>query len=212
VSPDPDFTHDEETDEARIQSVLERARAGDREALPELRRILDERPGIWKHYGALAAHARNAWIGLISGADLALQESLDRQAEALKQELTGTDSSPLETLLIERIVACWLQMAFADLTAARAGEISLAQSNEIRKRQDSAHRRYITAVGALAMTRRLLGSGAPRVTAPREIDKPTIDLGDPVATEEDGQILAYVRPTQSGTISAERPEEAVKGG
>ena len=146
--------------EEEIRAVLERARGGDASELAALREALDRHPEIWRAFGDLAAHAQGAWIDLISGVDLALKESLGRQVEAMKAELTGPDPSPLETLLIGRIAACWLQVNYADAAAAQAGEISIPQAHLARKRQDSAHRRYLSAIATLAMTRRLLGSAA----------------------------------------------------
>ena len=98
--------------------------------------------------------------------DLALRESLSRQIQAMKAELVGPAPTPLKTLLVERIVACWLQVGYADATAAQKGELSIQQANLLRKRQDSAHRRYLTAVGGLAMVRRLLGSASGTTTGP----------------------------------------------
>jgi hypothetical protein len=146
--------------EDEIRGLLERAREGDATELASLREALDRHPETWRAYGDLAAHARDAWISLIAGVDLALKESLGRQVEVMKAELAGPDPSPLEVLLVERIVACWLQVGYADAAAAQAGEMSIQQANYIRKRQDSAHRRYLSAIATLAMTRRLLESAA----------------------------------------------------
>jgi hypothetical protein len=200
--------------EEEIRSLLERARGGDASELAALRQALDRHPAIWQAFGDLAAHARDAWINLIGGVDVALKESLGRQIEALKSDLAGPDPSPLETLLIERIVACWLQMGYADAVAAGVGNISIQQANYNRKRQDSAHRRYLTAVGALAMTRRLLGlaigaSGAMAKTSLPSTgqakvvgdDPATEELGEPMTTVsegnrgEDGSVLEF-RPTR----------------
>ena len=127
---------------------------------------MNQYPAIWHAYGDLAGHAQDAWLDLIAGVDLALKESLGRQVEAMRAELAGPHPSPLETLLVERIAVCWLQASYSDAAAAQTGEISIQQGNYIRKRQDSAHRRYLTAVGALAMVRRLLGR-RPERRAPR---------------------------------------------
>ena len=43
---------------------------------------------------------------------------------------------------------------------ALAEWMSIHQANHLIRRQDSAHRRYLTAVGALATARRLLGPGS----------------------------------------------------
>lgn len=142
--------------EAEVRDVLFRSRGGDLTALAELRTVLDQNPQIWRDYGNLAAHARDAWIRLIAGTDLVLKESLVRQVEAMQTELAGPAPSPLETLLIERIGATWLQVAYSDAAVAQAGDISLKQAEHARKRQDSAHRRYLQAIATLATVRRLL--------------------------------------------------------
>jgi hypothetical protein len=199
--------------EEEIQRQLERARGGDASELAALRETLDRHPAIWQAFGDLAAHARDAWINLIGGVDLALKESLGRQVQAMKTDLAGPDPSPLETLLVERIVACWLQMGYSDAVAAGVGNISIQQANYNRKRQDSAHRRYLTAVGTLTMTRRLLGSAAGATgsmaktsltsTDPAKVaggDPTTEELGEPTTTvsegsrADDGRVLEF-RPT-----------------
>jgi len=176
--------------EDEVRSLLERARGGDPTDLAALRQAMDRYPQIWREYGDLAGHARDAWFDLIAGSDLALKESLARQIEAMKAELAGESSSPLETLLIERIAACWLQLSYADATAARTGEMSTQQANYLRKRQDSAHRRYLAAIGSLAMVRRLLGSAAKASGTTRSslaTTDPARVVGCDPATDERGE-------------------------
>ena len=45
-------------EEDEVRELLERARGGDPATLPALREALDGRPGLWRAYGDLAAHAR----------------------------------------------------------------------------------------------------------------------------------------------------------
>jgi hypothetical protein len=136
--------------------LVARAREGDREALPRLREYLDRNPEIWEQAGDIARHARDSWIRMIAGQDLAATEVFARKADALRTELAGADPTPLERLLVERVVATWLQVHHADAMVAQAGNVSLRQADFARKRQDSAHRRYLTAIGALVTVRRLL--------------------------------------------------------
>ena len=152
--------------EAEVRALLERARGGDAEALPGLRAALDGRPELWRAYGDLAAHARSAWVNLISGPDLGLGEALSRRAAELRAELAGPAPTPIEALLAERAVACWLQVGYADAAAAQAGEVSLRQAAFAQQRQDAAHRRYLSALGALATIRRLLPTAEPAGTSP----------------------------------------------
>src|SRR4051794_19956840 len=93
--------------EAEVRALLERARGGDLGAVPALRRALDDHPEIWQAYGDLAAHARRSWVELIGGPDLTLKESLELKLAAMKDDLAGPDPTPLESLLVDRIAACW---------------------------------------------------------------------------------------------------------
>ncbi len=144
------------TAENQIRAVLERARSGDSSALPAIRKALDDHPEIWEQYGALTTRVHRSWIELIGGTDLALKESLTRQLESMRGRLAGADPSPLESLLVERILACWLQSSYADTAAARSHGLSLKQIKFTTKRQEIAHRSYLSAIATLAMTRKLL--------------------------------------------------------
>ena len=139
-----------------IQDLVARARRGDAEVLPRLRAVLDAHPEVWQHCGDLARHAQGAWIALVAGADLAAQESLARKAAALAAELAGPAPTPMETLLVERVVAGWVQLHHADVAVARSWDLSLRQAAFVLKRQESAHRGYMAALGALATLRRLV--------------------------------------------------------
>jgi hypothetical protein len=140
--------------------MVQRARGGDLEVLPQLRALLDTRPELWKHYGDLAIHAQQAWIERIGGSDLFVKEALGRQVQQLRNELTGPFPTPLEGLLADRIAACWLQVYHADLAAAQAMGSSLKLVEVVSRRQARVHRTFVSSIGALAMVRRLLPPAA----------------------------------------------------
>ena len=144
-----------------LGTLLDRARRGDPDVMPELRRVLDAQPEIWQTCGDLASHARTAWIELAAGDNLVARESLTRQVAAQEAELAGPSPSPLERLLVERVVACWLQVHHADAMVAQMRDVTLKQAKFAQERQDRAHRRYLQAIGALAMLRKLLPSSTP---------------------------------------------------
>jgi hypothetical protein len=149
AAPDP-------LSDERVRQVLHRAQQGDRAVLPELGRIVDEHPSVWRRFGDLAAHARDAWVDLAAGNNLLLRESLERRAAAMRAELAGPDAPPLEKLLADRVVACWLQLHYADAMYAQAKGASLPQDAACQKRQNAAQTRYFQAVRALAQLRKLL--------------------------------------------------------
>jgi hypothetical protein len=140
----------------RLQALVKRAEQGDESALPELRAALDANPWIWQRYGDLARQSQAAWLQLIAGPNLLLHESVERKAEQLRAELAGPEPSPLERLLVERVIACWLQTQYADAAYAQQQNPSPAQHTAALKRQAGSHQRYLYAIKTLATVRKLL--------------------------------------------------------
>ncbi len=157
--------------------LVHRARQGDETVLPQLRDMLDTRPQLWQHYGNVAAHAREAWVRLIAGEDLALRESTARKAEDLSRELAGPAPTVVERLLAERAVLCWLQLHHADSLAAQAFTKSTKVADFWARRQASAHRRHLTSLGALVTLRRLMPgqAGGPPIDS-RDCPDPSRNL------------------------------------
>jgi hypothetical protein len=149
-----------------IRATVERAKQGDAEALPALREFLDTNPEWWRQYGDMGAEVEMAWIALICGADLVMRESLTRTVAHMKSELATESSTPLESLLISQIVSTWLQTQYADAASARMQHPSFPLASFMLRRQDSATRRYLAAIRALALVRRLL---------PQQVRRPTAD-------------------------------------
>ena len=140
----------------RLQRLVQRAEQGDEAALPELRVALDANPWCWQRYGDLSKQSQAAWLQLIAGSNLMLHEATSRKAAQLRAELAGPEPSPLEWLLVERVVSCWLQVHYADAAYAQLKGATPAQHTAALRRQNSAQHRYLQAVRALATVRRLL--------------------------------------------------------
>jgi hypothetical protein len=140
----------------RLAELTGRAEAQDPTALPELRRLLDESPALWDALGDLARHAELTLIDAVVGVNTLAKEALVAKLTGLKQELAGESPSPLERLLCERVVACWLAVNEVDLTAAGARGLSLAQAKFHEHRRDRAHQRFLQATKTLAIVRKLL--------------------------------------------------------
>jgi len=167
---------------AEIRTVVGRAKEGDVGALPRLRELLTEHPALWKRYGDLAAQAEAGWVTLASGPDLYLRECLLRQAAALRKELAGPSPSPVEKLLVERVVTCWMQMAYFDAIEAQSlgNDDAKPRLAVFRaKRQEKAHRMYLTSLAALTTLRKLL-PGATTMVLPSSPDH------DPAGAERNG--------------------------
>jgi hypothetical protein len=145
-------------DMERLAELVQRAQQGDMTVLPLLREALECDPSLWQEYGDLAAQAQEAWLQLLAGTDYLLAESVRLKLGALRQELGTEGASPLEKLLIERVVACWLQTHYADALYAQAKGPQSTPSvrQELMKRQESSQRRYLASIKQLALVRKLL--------------------------------------------------------
>jgi hypothetical protein len=91
--------------------------------------------------------------------NLLARKALEEQLAELRNDLRSTGDSPLERILIDRVVACWLQASYADFQRGehlKKGSYSFAQGRYDEDRQDRAHRRLLQAAKTLATVRRLL--------------------------------------------------------
>jgi hypothetical protein len=156
-------THTEE-----LQHLLLKAQEGDRSILPQLKQVLDANPDLWQQVGDLAQHAELTMLNLVAGNDLFAREAIQRKVAELKAEWTNPSPAPLEKLLVDRVAVCWLQLHYLDVDAFQ----TLAQdpgktpaSVYAQRRLDSAQRRYLQAIRALATVRKLL----PAVPSPMQI-------------------------------------------
>jgi hypothetical protein len=144
--------------------LVARAQQGDLAVVPQIKQFLDDHPQVWSELGDLAAHAQEALVRLVAGDNLLVQECLRRELAARKAELAGPYPSPLEKLLVERLVLCWLQANKADLDAAAHDQGTSPHGPHAQRRQDAAHKRFLAAAKQLALVRKLLAPALPAIT------------------------------------------------
>jgi hypothetical protein len=138
-----------------ILTLVRHAEAGDKGAITALRPLMNRTPGAWEMTGNLAIKAENALVNVASGKNEMLREALTRKLATLKVELGG--QTPLERLLGERVAACWLNLYYIDaLYAQRLNNITFSEGEYFQRRQERAHRLYLSAIRTLAQVQRLL--------------------------------------------------------
>lgn len=171
--------------------LLQRARQGDQDVLPELRAWL-ERSAVWRQFGDLGQQAREAWLRLIAGNDLVLRESLIRKLNDLQAELTPGEPTPIERLLSDRVIANWLRLHFAELAATQAmNRPKLAEFWD--RRQSRAERAYVASLGALTTLRKFLSAvTVPGVTTAQRHDSNSTLEGPIVDPTHSGPPLRLV--------------------
>ncbi|MDP2949830.1 MAG: hypothetical protein Q8P22_09875 [Chloroflexota bacterium] len=146
-----------------IRALLRRAERGDPKALADARATFT--PAIWQAVGDLALQVEREWIDLLVGKNELVKEAVGRQMAAMAADLAGPSPTPLERLLAEQIVACWLQVQYVDHqygTMAKES-ITLAQADYHQRRMTATHQRYLSAIKTLAVVRRLLRPAAVQV-------------------------------------------------
>jgi predicted NBD/HSP70 family sugar kinase len=145
-----------------VAQLIQRAEQGDTQALPALRQWLDAHPDFWEGVADLAQMTQDTLVQMIRGEEnLFTHEIHQRKLRAMYQELAGSALSPLEALLVERIVICWLHLHHAEgLYVQHVGDLTPRQADFHQRRISKAHSRYLSAIRTLAQVRRL---GVPAV-------------------------------------------------
>jgi hypothetical protein len=142
---------------AQLRKLIEQANKGNTQAFDRLRAMLPTVAAQWLHLKDMAANAREAFIRIASGEKaLFTQEMFRRQCQALTWDLTGPEPTPLEKLLVDRIVLCWLHLHYAENIYVQAmHELTITQATFHQRRLSLAQSRYLAAIRTLAQVRRL---------------------------------------------------------
>jgi hypothetical protein len=93
-----------------LRALSEKAEAGDKEARKELRRLLraSSPEVIAEASGEDARRAEWMLVKTISAGRPLMEEALQERMHQMRAEIAGENSTPLEQLLAERVVAGWL--------------------------------------------------------------------------------------------------------
>jgi hypothetical protein len=105
--------------------------------------------------GDLARLSQRTLIAKFSGKNLAFREALLRKLDVLRAELAGPEPTPVERLLAERVVSCWLHLHHLEQIYSQKDSMSLELGDYYQRSIDRAHKRCLAAVKALAVVRRL---------------------------------------------------------
>ena len=141
----------------RLNALLPAANAGDRNALKQLRAVLDATPQLWLEVGNLGRQAELALVRVAAGDNPVAEEAIVRKLDTLRREVAGSRPSTLERLLADRVAIGWLALTLVEGAYYQAleGGIEPADEAVYLKRVDRAQRRYLSAIKTLAQVRRM---------------------------------------------------------
>jgi hypothetical protein len=152
---------DTDDDRAWLAGLVTRANGGDPEALAELRRFLEVNPGLARKMGDLSWHVESTLTGLIAGGDALAAEAIRRESDRLREELRGEGATPLESLLVDEVIAAHLLVRHLHLLAAQSPGQTRGQATQLARRLESAQRLHAGAAKSLATIRKLLPAAKP---------------------------------------------------
>jgi hypothetical protein len=138
-----------------LRDLLQRAQAGDVSALAPLRDHV-ERAGLWEQMGDLSWHVEEALLNAAAGTDLLAKEAMRYRLAQLRAELAKDTATPLERLLVDRLVLCWAVANVADVQAQAKDQGADTQGPHFQRRLDAAHKRLLSAAKQLALVTKLL--------------------------------------------------------
>jgi hypothetical protein len=145
----------------RFLDLLEKTdrQAPDPADLRALRAMLQEDPALWRVAGDLAHTAAMGVVAKMRAYPI-VAESLKRGWDIMKDELGYQLASPLERLLVEQVVLCWLHLHAVELEYTHLiGASSLSpDAGHWERRLSSAQARYLRACETLARIRKLARS------------------------------------------------------
>ena len=109
VSQEPELRDETKAKLGELRALSERAEAGERGARRELRRaVRDSAPEVIARASDIARKGHKMLISTASAGDPLMEEALVARLDVMRAEIAGEYPTPLEMLLTERVVSCWL--------------------------------------------------------------------------------------------------------
>ncbi len=119
--------------------------------------LLGDFPMLWDIAGDIMAKAADKLISRMSNT-YSIEASVRKGWQELPKQLAHPNDGPLERLLVQQVVLCWLQMGYIEYqynSLLPQGDTTLPSANFWERRLSAAQRRYLRAIETLARVRRL---------------------------------------------------------
>ena len=146
-----------------LRALSEKAEGGDKSARKELRKALRESaPEVISRASDIGSRGRWVLIKTIAR-DPLTEEALVARLDVMHADIAGPDPSSLEVLLTERICSLWLLIEVLEMLVSvqlsselpREHRSPMSYLRHVFKWQESANRRFLSAIRELARVRKL---------------------------------------------------------
>ena len=148
-----------------LRDLSEKAEAGDKDARRELKQaVRDSAPEVIARASDVSRRAQHMLIGTAAAGDPLTELAMSGRLDVMREEIAGDNPSPLEVLLTEQVVSCWLWLTLLGVLMSAqfmtklpdgAKRVAPSYLRHMLKVEESAHRRFISSVQALARVRKL---------------------------------------------------------
>ena len=147
-----------------LRTFSERVEGGDKSARKELRKALRESaPEVIFRASDIGKRGQRSLIKTVAANDSLTEEALVARLDLMHADVAGSDPSPLEVLLTERICSLWLLIEALEMLVSaqlssdlpREHRTGMSFLRDILKWQESVSRRYFAALKTLAQVRKL---------------------------------------------------------
>jgi len=147
-----------------LKALSDQAEGGDKEARLKLRTALRESsPDIVGKCSNFATRGQLIVVETIAGGEPLVEEATLRKLDLMRAEVAGPEPSPLEVLLTERICSLWLLIEALEMLVSvqlsanlpREHRCQMSYLQHVFKWQESANRRFLSAIRELARVRKL---------------------------------------------------------
>ena len=148
-----------------LRILSDKAEAGEKGARRELRMaIRNSTPEVVAKASDIARKGHKILIGTAAGGDPLMEEALSVRLGLMRAQIAGEDPSPLEALLTDRVVSCWLLVELLEaLTSAQLQSGKHMKGKHVPdyflsfvlRWQERAPRRYLSAIRELARITKL---------------------------------------------------------
>ena len=126
----------------------------------EFRKLLSEHAEIARQVGDLARIACDELVER-NGATVLVTEFVKARVRDLRRDLGFHEASPLERLLIEHVVLCWVRLNYTEhgyTERIGSGDLTLSQADWWERRLSATQQRYLRACQTLVRVRKLVRS------------------------------------------------------